>query len=243
MNTLLEVKGLTKSFGGLVAVKDLDFYLAEKEILGIIGPNGSGKTTVFNLVTGFLKPDTGHIKFEGENITGLKPYQINRKGIARTFQQVKLFNDLSVIQNIKVAMATYLRNSKIREDEEVKNILTSTGLWRVRDMLAKNIPFIDKKRLQLALALTTKPKILLLDEIVAGLNPVEINELTGLITKYREEGKSLLIVEHVMRFVMNVSDRIIVLNYGQKIAEGAPHEIANDAKVIETYLGSKYQIA
>jgi len=239
---ILEVEGLSKSFGGLLAVRNLDLQVAEKDLLGLIGPNGSGKTTVFNLITGFLKPDAGMVKFEGENITELSPHKICRKGIARTFQLVKPFPRMTALQNVMVGKmygrnpATDLREAK----EDCKEILHLVGLGGRESLLAGGLTLVDRKRLELARALASKPKLLLLDEIVAGLNPAETEVAMHLIEKIRDSGLTIVMIEHVMKAVMGVCDRVVVLSAGEKIAEGSCAEVVKSQKVIEAYLGKLY---
>jgi len=238
---LLEVENLTKRFGGLVAVNNLTFHLDKNEILGLIGPNGAGKTTVFNQLTGYYRPDAGKITLDGEDITDLHPHDIVRKGIARTFQIVRVFNEMSVLDHLAVgAIGALGINAKMEEIEKIcLKELEFTGMIEKKDTLAKSLTLVYKKRLELAMALCTNPKVLLLDELLAGLTPSEIDESLELIEKIRRRGISIIIVEHIMRAIMSISDRVIVLHFGKKIAEGAPEEIANNKKVIEVYMGRK----
>jgi branched-chain amino acid transport system ATP-binding protein len=236
---ILEVNGLTKSFGGLVAVKSLDLKVARGEILGLIGPNGSGKTTVFNLITGLLKPDAGVIKFEGEDITGLEPHVICRRGIARTFQLVRVFPNMTVLQNVMVARLYGREAARSLEEarKECEEVLRSVGLEGKRDLPAGSLTLVERKRLELARALASRPKLLLLDEALAGLNPVETEAALRLIKGIRDSGVTIVMVEHVMKAVMGVCDRVVVLDAGEKIAEGPPLEVARDKRVVEAYLG------
>jgi branched-chain amino acid transport system ATP-binding protein len=238
MGGILEVKNLSKSFGGLSAVKNVSFELKEGELLSLIGPNGAGKTTLFNLITGFYRPDAGSIVYMGKDVTGLPPHRICRKGIVRTFQIVRPFGNMTVLNNVITAASTTkgLRDA-VRKSEE---ILKFTGLWGKKDLLARNLTIADKKRLELARALATDPKVMLLDEVIAGLNPREIEEALEIIRRIHADGISIIMVEHVMRAVMSISERIIVLHHGEKIAEGAPSEIASDERVIKAYLGEAY---
>jgi branched-chain amino acid transport system ATP-binding protein len=238
----LDVKNLFKSFGGLKAIRDVNLEVQEGEIHGLIGPNGAGKTTFFNLVTGLYKPDSGLIYFEGENITGMKPHVICKKGLTRTFQIPHLFSSQNVLANVMVG-AAYGKVKSTSLDtvkREANEILEFVGLARARDVLASKLSVHEQKMLELAKALSTKPKLLLLDEIAAGLNIVEVAEVVGMIRKMRESGITILMVEHVMKVVMDVSDQITVLSSGEKIAEGKPGEISRDEKVIKVYLGETY---
>jgi branched-chain amino acid transport system ATP-binding protein len=239
---LLEVRNLTKSFGGLVAVKNISFDVEKGKIVSLIGPNGSGKTTIFNLITGFLKPDSGSVKFRGEEIIGLKPHDICERGIGRTFQNTKPLSNLSVLENVLIGA---LKNThKIEEaKKEALGIIELTDLTKKRNMLAKDLTVADRKRLELARALATKPILLLLDEVMAGLNPTETINMINLIKKIHANNLTILIVEHVMKAVMSLSEHIIVLNYGVKIAEGPPQEISKEHTVIEAYLGRSYNLA
>lgn len=239
---ILNVKNLTKRFGGILAVNDLDFSVTQREILGIIGPNGAGKTTIFNLITGVYRPDHGTISFQGKDITRMKTYQICRAGIGRTFQIVKFFGDLSVIENVIAAAFCHLQQIDEARHEALK-VLEQVGLSAKKDVMPRSLTIVDKKRLELAKALATRPKLLLLDEIMAGLNPAETDHTIELIKILQDQGYTMIIVEHVMRAMMALSDRILVLNFGEKIAEGTPNEISENPEVIKAYLGEKYAAA
>jgi len=237
---LLQIKKATKRFGGLTAVKNVDLEMERGEIVGLIGPNGAGKTTLFNVISGFYPPTEGNILFEGIDITGFKAYQTCRLGIARTFQIVKPFGNMTVLENVMVGNFCRMRNTR-----EVKNgasqILELIGLFEKKDELAKSLTLPDRKRLELAKALATQPKFLLLDEVNAGLNPAEIIQVLNIIRRIRDEwGVTFLVIEHLMSVIMNLSERIIVLSYGEKIAEGTPDEVSKNQKVIEAYLGEEY---
>ena len=236
---ILSGKGIGKSFGGLQALDNVDFHLYEGEILGLIGPNGAGKTTLFNLIVGAYKPDSGEMHFRNEVITGLRPDQICKKGIARTFQITKPFLSMSVLEN--TAVGSYFGHYKkrtLREClEHAEAMLSLVGLENKRTFSASQLTLGERKNLELARALSTRPNVLLLDEVVAGLNPKETLDMIKLIKKIRDQRITILMIEHVMRAVMGASDRIIVLHHGQKIAEGSPEEIVVNKDVIEAYLG------
>ena len=239
---VLTVEQLCKYFGGLKAINNLDFYVDEGEIVGIIGPNGSGKTTALNLLTGFLKPNAGKINFRGEDITGLPRYTINQKGIARTFQLCKPFLDFTALQNVLVGRVygkEPCKNMKVAEDES-REILEMVGLLNKAEILVKDLTVMERKRLELARALATKPTMLLLDELMAGLNLAEADDVCQLITHIRDSKITIIMVEHIVKAVTSVSNRIIVLNMGEKIVEGSPEEIVHHPKVIEVYLGKSY---
>jgi len=231
---LIECQKLTKRFGGLVALKEVDLQLNEGEVLGLIGPNGSGKTTLINCVTGFYRPTAGKVIFNGKDITGQNNCEICRKGLARTFQIPRPFPRLTVLENVVVGS---------RGDREIAlRSLEEVGLHSMKDTLAKNLTTHQTRMLEVARAMATNPKVLLLDEVMAGLNPVEIEETISLLGKVREGGLTLLWVEHVMRAIMKAADRLVVLHEGKKIAEGMPSEIASSEKVVEAYLGERYML-
>jgi branched-chain amino acid transport system ATP-binding protein len=237
---LLEGEKVSIHFGGLAALHNLDFHLEQGEVLGLIGPNGAGKTTLLNLISGSLAPTSGVIKFKGESIAGLKRHEICKRGIARTFQSVKLFGNMTVPVNVSLA-AQFGRSKHIREKDarqEAMEILGFVGLSRKQAALAKDLTLTDQKRLELARTLATQPELLLLDEVMAGLNPTEVLEAIALIKEINRNGTTVLMVEHMMKAIMSISDRILVLHHGEKIAEGRPQEIIKDKKVIETYLGT-----
>lgn len=240
MGVIIEGKGLTKSFGGLTAVKKVDFHLNKGEIVGLIGPNGAGKTTLFNLMSGVYHPEEGTLSFNGMEITSLKSFEICRLGIARTFQIVRPFLKMSCLENVLIGIIGRgdQREGIKAKGEEARKLLKFVGLEGHEKNSANNLTLIEKKRLEMARALATQPRLLLLDEVLAGLNPSEILQALELIEVIRTQLKMTIFwIEHVMGAIMKASDRIIVLDQGEKIKEGRPEEVVNDSKVIEAYLG------
>ena len=248
---ILSVSSLSKTFGGLRAVDEVSFSIQEKEIFGLIGPNGAGKTTVFNLLTGIYAPTEGKIAFLESEINGLKPYEITRRGIARTFQNIRLFGSMSVTDNVSIAQhcrtraevfSSILKPAWVKKEEKAiqeksHELLAFVGLESKKNELARNLPYGEQRRLEIARALATEPMLILLDEPAAGMNPLETLSLMSLISKIRDKGLTVLLIEHDMKVVMGISDRIAVLDYGKKIAEDIPEEIRSNEKVIEAYLG------
>ena len=236
---LLELDDVTKRFGGLVASDSVSFNVNKGEIVGLIGPNGAGKSTIFNVICGIYKPEKGRILFKEEDITGKLPHEICKLGIGRTFQIVKPFSSMTVAQNVGVASFFGLGLRGKRIDEGVKELLEFTGLWQKRDHNIDHLTLEDKKRLEICRALAVGPTLLLLDEAMAGLTSVEVKAGMDLIRKVRERGITVLMIEHVMQAVMGVCERIVVLSYGKKIAEGSPEEVRTHARVLDAYLGTE----
>ncbi len=236
---LLEGRELTKFFGGLAAVSEVSFHLQSGEILGLIGPNGAGKTTLFNIIAGVYKPSHGKVLFHGQDITFLGPNEVCKLGIARTFQITKPFLEMTVLENALVGAFFGHQHRHIMKEAQGRAMtaLKRVGLDGKAEKRAKNLNLVERKRLEVARALSTAPEILLLDEVVAGLNPKEAGEMAKFIGTLREGGMTILMIEHVMKAIMGLSDRLVVLNYGKKLTEGKPEEVANDPRVIEAYLG------
>ncbi|MCL5950935.1 MAG: ABC transporter ATP-binding protein [Chloroflexi bacterium] len=240
MPPLISVKGLCKSFGGLTAVVDVSFEIQAGEIIGLIGPNGAGKTTLFNCISGFTRPTSGRVEFAGRDITGWLPEEVCHLGLARTFQVVRTFPDMSVLDNVLIG--AFARTvSRAEAERGAREVLELTGLASKAGLLGRNITIADKKRLELARALATHPRLLMLDEAMAGLNPAERQAAVELVRSIQAQGVTILMVEHVMQVIMPISKRVMVLNYGRKIAEGAPEIVAHDENVIAAYLGAKYR--
>jgi branched-chain amino acid transport system ATP-binding protein len=255
---ILTARSLTKRFGGLVALSDLDLDVTERSIHSVIGPNGAGKTTFFNCVTGFYQSEQGRITFVDLPLNGLRPDEVTQLGIARTYQNIRLFTNMTALENILVGMHTHLRSGwvgaiirtpRVVHEEQAAvrtamELLGFVGLLGRGDFLAKNLPYGDQRRLEIARALATKPKLLLLDEPTAGMNPRETMEMMAFIRKLRDElGITILLIEHQMRVVMGISETVTVLDYGTKISEGSPSEVQNDPRVIEAYLGTRRAVA
>ena len=250
---ILEIKNITKNFGGISALTDVSFSINKGEIFGLIGPNGAGKTTMFNMITNMFAPTSGEIIFDGEQITGIKPYQITDKGICRTFQNIRLFPQMNVLENIMVGGHSRTRSgvlksvlrTKSQRNEETKlrefarDLMELVGLSNYDEVIAENLSYGQQRRLEIARALASNPKLLLLDEPAAGMNETETESLFDLIKKVQARGVTVLIIEHDMPLVMKLCDRITVLNFGKKLAEGTPEEIQNNQTVIEAYLGSE----
>lgn len=236
---ILEGKNITKHFGGVAALTQVDISVHEGEVLGLIGPNGAGKTTLFNVIAATFPPKSGSISFKGRDITGLKPYQVCRMGLARTFQTVKVFPNMTALQNVELGCFFGKKERIAAEaaEQQAAELLDFVGLRDLKNTPADDLTLANQKRLEVARALATKPELLLLDEIMEGLNHTEVAQAMDLVTSIRAKGVTVVMIEHVMKAIMTVCDRIVVLHYGQKIADGTPREIASSETVIKVYLG------
>ncbi|MGR6836038.1 ABC transporter ATP-binding protein [Syntrophomonas erecta] len=239
--TLLKLDKLTITFGGLIAVNQFDMEVHSGEAVGLIGPNGAGKTTVFNLISGVYKSTKGKVLFNGHDITGLPPYEVCQKGIGRTFQVVKPFPAMTVLQNIMVGAFVHSRNRN-KCEQVAREVLYKVGLEKKKNHLAKSLTLADRKRLEVAKALATEPKLLLLDEVLAGLNATEIEDAVKLVKSINAQGITILMIEHVLQATMAICNRIVVLDYGKKIAQGTPAEVTSNPDVIKAYLGDEYEV-
>jgi branched-chain amino acid transport system ATP-binding protein len=236
---LLEIKGVTKFFGGLMALRAVELSVSEGKIKSVIGPNGAGKTTLFNVISGVYRPDEGSLFFNGHDITGRSPEVISHLGVARTFQVVKPFLDMSVLENVMVGSLSQTSNVA-RARSKATGVLEYMGMARKVKMLARNLTLEDLRRLELARAFATNPRLILLDEVMSGLNPAETEELMDLVRRIRRDGIAVLLIEHVMQAVLSLSDEVAVLNYGEKIYDGPTEGVVRDQKVVEAYLGEEY---
>jgi len=239
---LLKITNLTKRFGGLVAVNDFNLTVERGEIVGLIGPNGAGKTTIFNLISGYFQPDGGEIYFDEKNLVGLKPDKICKKGVVRTFQIVKPFFHLTVLKNVMIGAFNRTEHPEVSEKRSLE-VLEFLGLLDKKDYPIESLTIANRKRLELARSLATQPQLLLLDEVAGGLNPSELGDLITILKRINKEGITLIMIEHVMKTIASLANRIVVINYGIKISEGRPSEVLKDPNVVKAYLGEAYQIA
>jgi branched-chain amino acid transport system ATP-binding protein len=239
---ILEINNLVKDFGGLRAVDTLNLSIAKGEILGMIGPNGAGKSTAFNCIAGVYAPTKGDVYFTGKKINGVKPWNLCKNGLARTFQIVKPFRSKSVLYNVMVGSFVTTDKTTVAE-EKALNVLKILSFENKKDERAGNLTIAELKRLEIARALATEPKLLLFDEVMAGLRPAEVDEMVQIIKNLRDQGITIFIIEHIMRAIMALSDRIVVIHFGKKIAEGSPQEVASDENVIKAYLGDEYVVS
>ena len=235
---ILEIRNISKRFGGLQALDDVSFDVARREIVGLIGPNGAGKSTLFNTLVGLHSPTSGSVRLEGEDITGLKPHKVAARGMTKTFQNVALFAETSVLDNVLIG--ALLRSNVAEARKIAEGCLERVGLVGIANKLAKDLSFPERARVEVARSLATQPKVLLLDEVMAALNRVEMQEIMALIRQLRDDGLTVVVVEHHMHAIMSLCERIIVLNFGRKIAEGSPEDISRNPEVVRAYLGREY---